>query len=71
MPRRDEIPRRVQRHHVERPAQAQVKLDGQEYLIMKESDVLGVIDNVAPMRAVKTVGFIDSARQAWQNGPGD
>ena len=32
----------------------EVKLDGQEYLIMKESDVLGVIDNVAPMRAVKT-----------------
>ena len=32
----------------------EVKLDGQEYLIMKESDVLGVIDTVAPMRAVKT-----------------
>ena len=31
----------------------EVKLDGQEYLIMKESDVLGVIEANAPMRAVK------------------
>jgi chaperonin GroES len=28
----------------------EVKIDGEEYLIMKESDVMGVLDNKAPLR---------------------
>ena len=28
----------------------EVKIDGEEFLIMKESDVMGVLDNKAPMR---------------------
>lgn len=28
----------------------EVKIDGEDLLIMKESDILGVIDNVAPLK---------------------
>ena len=28
----------------------EVRIDGEEFLIMKESDVMGVLDNKAPMR---------------------
>ena len=34
----------------------EVKIDGEELLIMKESDVLGVIETATPVRAVKPTG---------------